>query len=210
MFIQYPLTTSSTCYSCILVMEVIVGRGHFLFQPTPLVRKGIGDYLMHGIRRKDTSDIPIVTPCFCIQFGRPAIKLGHVNPNPMFWNACTNLLEPSSPSCLRTKKPEMKRNDISDRQKVSECPCLGIQVCSAVDWYCRERSWSGFVAIAWCYREDGGGPQLPSYRRKQNQWPLGSHISALIDHASLLYFAGLDPGGGGGGGGCRGCALPPP
>ena len=29
------------------------------------------------------------------------ITLGHANPNPMFCNACTNLLEPSSPSCLQ-------------------------------------------------------------------------------------------------------------
>ena len=43
----------------------------------------------------------IHAPCFCIEFGRPAITLGHANPNPMFCNARTNLLEPSSPSCLQ-------------------------------------------------------------------------------------------------------------
>ena len=30
-----------------------------------------------------------------------ATTLGHANPNPMFYNARTNLLEPSSPSCLQ-------------------------------------------------------------------------------------------------------------
>ena len=54
-----------------------------------------------GQERKAWVYEAIHASCFCIQFGRPATTLGHANPNPMFCNARTNLLEPSSPSCLQ-------------------------------------------------------------------------------------------------------------